>query len=100
MNSLFGGFFDNFSLFGFNLSDIFASFGNGLRPSKQVASGSLNAQGQMIVYNNYQTLHNSFDGGLVGDPERQAKRVLDVLEVAASSRRASTILGGGGTTNG
>lgn len=35
----------------------------------------------------YQTVNNHFDGGLVGDPESQAKRVLDVLEQAPNGRR-------------
>ncbi|AWN03924.1 tape measure protein [Rhodococcus phage Peregrin] len=60
-----------------------------------VSSGSLNESGQMVHYNTQQTVNNHFDGGLLGDPERQAKKVLDVLELAGSGRRANAVLGNG-----
>ena len=38
-------------------------------------------------YYHYETTNNSFDGGLIGDPESQARKVLDVLEQSPSTRR-------------
>jgi methyl-accepting chemotaxis protein len=73
------------------IDNIFSGRGR-LQVPRKVASGSLDGTGQMIVYNNYQTINNQFDGGLVGDPERQAKRVLEVLEQGASPRRINSVL--------
>lgn len=81
------------------LANLFSGIGV-VRAPRRLASGSLDGTGQMIVYNNYQTIQNQFDGGLVGDPERQAKRVLDVLETVGAGRRANQILGNGATTGG
>ncbi len=96
-----GDYFKDFKLLGFSLSDIFTNlFSGGVRAPRKVASGSLDGTGQMITYNNYQTIQNQFDGGLVGDPERQAKRVLDVLETVGMGRRANQVLGNNGSTTG
>jgi len=43
-------------------------------------------------YYHYETTNNSFDGGLVGDPESQARRVLDVLEQSPSTRRIRKVM--------
>lgn len=62
-----------------------------------MSAGYLNEHGQMVVYNVYdQSTHsNHFDGGLVGDPEKQAKRVLDVLSTAHQGRRFQMVIGNG-----
>ncbi|AOZ63675.1 hypothetical protein SEA_WEASELS2_86 [Rhodococcus phage Weasels2] len=81
-----------------SLGTLFGLFGGWFGQHKggaYVSSGSLNESGQMVHYNTQQTVNNHFDGGLLGDPERQAKKVLDVLELAGSSRRANAVLGNG-----
>lgn len=91
-------------LFGNGVSGVFEGlkfqFGNLLDfftfRLQHMSAGYLNEYGQMVVYNTYDnsTHNNHFDGGLVGDPEKQAKRVLDVLENAHQGRRYKTVIGG------
>ena len=96
LTNFLDGLFGDGNWFSGILSGIFAG-AHGLRPPRAVNSGSLNAAGQMIVYNHYETTTNQFDGGLVGNPEAQAKKVLDVLEQGASQRRLATVLAIGNT---
>lgn len=65
-----------------------------------MSAGFLNEFGQMVVYSVNETVHmqNSFDGGLVGDPERQGKRIIEVLNEYHSSRKTSNALGNSGVT--
>lgn len=81
--------------FRFDLSDIFDVF---KKQQIQMSAGYLNEFGQFVVYNitdNSKT-ENRFDGGLIGDPERQAKTVLDILSESRAGRsRLSQMVNGG-----
>lgn len=65
-----------------------------------MSAGYLNEHGQFIVYNvtDQRSYNNSFDGGLVGDPERQARTVLRVLNESGSGVTQLQQLLGNGTT--
>lgn len=81
--------------FKFNLSDIFDVF---KKQQMQMSAGYLNEFGQFVVYNitDNSKIENRFDGGLVGDPERQAKTVLDIIgESRAGRSRLSQMVNGG-----
>lgn len=83
---------------GFSWSFIFGSvpsfgslFSSWWKPVKQIDPANNANRGQVTYYNyTYQT--NNFDGGLVGDPELQASRVLDALEQSPQKRRMRKVM--------
>lgn len=85
--------------FGFNfgnsgLSSLSGLSGlSGLISSLMGMGAGSNVAGTNYYYYHYETQNNHFDGGLVGDPESQARKVLDVLETSPSTRRIRRVLG-------
>lgn len=82
----------------FKIIPIIGKLANGLISAAgywvQNMTNPYNGKG-VVQYNyyHYETTTNNFDGGLVGNPEEQARRVLDVLEQSPSTRRIRRVFG-------
>lgn len=104
-NKAMNGLFDDMKFgfggidFKFNFGDLAAEWRQRMFESTmRMSAGYLNEYGQWVVYhvNDNRTITNQFDGGLVGDPERQAKAVVDVLGQSPSAMGKLRMMTGSG----
>jgi hypothetical protein len=74
---------------------ILGAFSNNIGKLKlnDIDGGSYRPEGVINHYYYQTTQNNHFDGGLVGDPELQGKRVLEVLQSAPNGRQFRNQLG-------
>ena len=100
-NKVLNGFSFGFGgiQFGFNWGDAASKWKDLMDQSQmRMSAGYLNEYGQWVVYNvnDNRQIVNQFDGGLVGDPERQAKAVVDVLGQSPSAQGKIRMMAGSG----
>ena len=84
LGALFAGLFAILGAFSNNIGK--------LKPN-DIDGGSYRPEGVINHYYYQTTQNNHFDGGLVGDPELQGKRVLEVLQSAPNGRQFRQQLG-------
>lgn len=65
-----------------------------------MSAGYLNEHGQFVVYNvtDQRSYNNNFDGGMIGDPERQARTIIRALNESGTGVTQLQQLLGSGTT--